>query len=225
MKRIQVLGIIFLMSLSCFGQEETVELKFNGIVKKLECEGVVSLREALMDPIGIKLEDGILFVHNNQADYFVHAYNIATGELLFKCAKRGRGPGEVICAMDCNVDIEKKEVWLSDVNQKRINNYSYKNNSEEIAPLIKSFVFDKEHIQKFILVDANKLYCHLIGSNDGTSNVIVSREGELLKKTNKYPQTNVEIFNPIASNIFGCRLDYSKTKKKYREKHIQCAIG
>ena len=213
MKKIQIITVIFLLSMSCFGQEKTVELDFDGIAKGLNWKKVEVLNGNLVDPTDIRVKNNVLFFTNNRADYFLHAYDLTTGELLFKCAQRGRGPGEMICTLDCNIDYDEKQVWLSDLNQKRINCYSFTSTEEGIAPLHKSFSSNDEYVQSCILVGDDRLYCHLIGSKDGVSNILMSRSGELIARVGKYPKTNKEICYLIASNIFSCRMDCSVENK------------
>ena len=222
MKNILIFIIIYAFTFTCLAQEKNNELKFDGIIKDIPCINKLNINGGLYNPKAIRIVDNLLIVRNYQAEYFISAYSLETGKIIFKCGKKGRGPGEILSTIDCNIDSKKKQIWLSDLNQKRISCYSYANVEDGIAPLCKSFLFNDEYIQRCILLGDSVLYCHLVGSKDGFSNILISRNGNLISRVGKYPKTNKEICYLIASNIFSCRLDCSMENKTIVKAYSKC---
>lgn len=198
--------------------QKIVNFSFDDFEKVTELKGEkLNLEDPLMNPLDIILADTLLFIRNQNASPMVDIISLNSGKTIAKFGRRGRGPGELVGPFYLQFIEDENKFILQDLVGEKIVFYDL-NLVLADAPkkYTKSVSFKRDivWVRKVVEVKGGKLFCNLIGHEDGYMNCILTPEGEVVKFLDKYPEIHLP-FNPEeGSNIFASLIGISSSRDK-----------
>lgn len=123
------------------------------------------------------------------------------GQFLHHIGSVGQGPGEYISLSDISVDFDKKEIYLYDFTNDKINKYNI-----ESGNFISSVIFtDKSMFNNYIQYIDNKIYTNACPASDNESESFLLQEIDL------------QSGNPKASYLKASEFNYGWNRLYHRE--------
>ncbi|WP_303921322.1 6-bladed beta-propeller [Draconibacterium sediminis] len=212
-----ILVILLLGTSAKTNAQKTINFEIDDFNEVIELKGEkLHLEDPLMNPLEIIISDTLMFLKNDKANPAVDVISLNSGKIISQFCKRGRGPGELVSPFCIQYIENEKRILVQDIIGRKIVFFDLDMILAN-APkkYTRSITFKNETwVRKVMELEGGNLFCNLIGHKDGYMNCLLTRDGELIKFLDTYPEIDFP-FNPEeGSNIFGSRLAISSDRNR-----------
>jgi hypothetical protein len=210
-----VLSMLLVCTITIHAQKEVhFELKDFPDVQTLTGEKM-TLKEPLQDPVKMLLIDTLLFIQNGRTNPSFDVISLKTTKRVAGFCRKGRGPGELIYPFSFQYQKSTNEVYVQDLNGKKVVFYSLgkilKNDPANYTRIVR---IDSVYPRKLMLTRDQQFFVSLLGHKQSFMNCKVDLNGKVCKMLDKFPETDIKYIPAVASNIFGTNMNISPDQSK-----------